>query len=196
MAKKPLKFETRGQRKARQRKGLQLGAGVFAATVVIGLAVTRLPESAENAPITPAPAQTQVAQMAAPIAPAQFVQMVPVQAAQPYMELCGEGPRINCVVDGDTIWLEGTKIRIADIDTPEVGQPRCDYEYDLGMQATYRLVDLLNAGPWDVQLIGSRDEDQYGRKLRVLNRNGRSIGDMLVAEGLARTWTGRREPWC
>jgi micrococcal nuclease len=41
-----------------------------------------------------------------------------------------------------------------------------------------------------------RDEDRYGRKLRVVVRDGRSIGDMLVAEGLARAWTGRREPRC
>ena len=33
-----------------------------------------------------------------------------------------------------------------------------------------------------------RDEDRYGRKLRVVVRNGRSLGDQLVSEGLARTW--------
>jgi endonuclease YncB( thermonuclease family) len=27
--------------------------------------------------------------------------------------------RHTCVIDGDTIWLEGVKIRVADIDTPE-----------------------------------------------------------------------------
>ena len=39
-------------------------------------------------------------------------------------------------------------------------------------------------------------QGEYGRSLRVLTRNGQSIGDMLVAEGLGPTWTGRREPWC
>jgi len=28
-----------------------------------------------------------------------------------------------------------------------------------------------------------RDEDRYGRKLRVVVRNGRSLGDQLVSEG-------------
>lgn len=37
----------------------------------------------------------------------------------------------------------------------------------------------------------SRDEDRYGRKLRVLVRNGRSLGDILVSEGLA--WRERGE---
>ena len=55
---------------------------------------------------------------------------------------------------------------------------------------------LLNEGPFDVVPIGDRDEDSYGRKLRVLTRSGHAIGDRLVSEGLARTWTGRREPWC
>lgn len=109
--------------------------------------------------------------------------------------VCGMVRR-TCVVDGDTIWLEGVKIRIADIDTPEISQPQCDYEYDLGIRARDRLVVLLNQGEFSAVPIGNRDEDQYGRKLRVLVRDGRSIGDQLVSEGLARTWIGKREPWC
>lgn len=115
--------------------------------------------------------------------------------AGPDFAICGMVRR-TCVVDGDTFWLEGVKIRIADIDTPEISEPRCDAEYALGIRARDRLRDLLNEGPFELQLIGSRDEDQYGRKLRVVLRGGSSLGDRLVAEGPARTWTGRREPWC
>ena len=104
--------------------------------------------------------------------------------------------RRTCVVDGDTFWLDGVKIRIADIDTPEISAPGCDAEYTLGIRARDRLVELLNEGPFALERIGSRDEDQYGRKLRVVVRAGTSLGDRLVGEGLARTWTGRREPWC
>lgn len=109
--------------------------------------------------------------------------------------VCGLSRR-TCVVDGDTIWLSGTKIRIADIDTPEISEPQCDSEYARGIAARDRLIELLNAGRFEVMPIGTRDEDGYGRKLRVLVRDGRSLGDLLVSEGLARTWTGRREPWC
>jgi len=35
---------------------------------------------------------------------------------------CALGTRQACVVDGYTIWLDGQKIRIADIDTPEVSR--------------------------------------------------------------------------
>ena len=104
--------------------------------------------------------------------------------------------RQTCVVDGDTIWLEGVKIRIADIDTPEISSPQCDAEYERGIRARERLVALLNEGAFELRPVGNRDEDQYGRKLRVVIRDGRSLGDQLVGKGLARTWTGRREPWC
>ena len=127
-----------------------------------------------------------------PFGAASFAQ---ASAAGPDFTICGMAQR-TCVVDGDTFWLEGIKIRIADIDTPEISEPRCDAEYALGIRARDRLRDLLNEGPFDVRSIGSRDEDQYGRKLRIVIRNGSSLGDRLVAEGLARTWTGRREPWC
>jgi endonuclease YncB( thermonuclease family) len=109
---------------------------------------------------------------------------------------CMGAVRTHCVVDGDTLWHGGTKIRIADIDTPEISEPKCASEKALGERATLRLMELVNAGPFEVQAWQGRDEDQYGRKLRVLVRDGRSLGDILVSEGLARTWTGRREPWC
>lgn len=113
---------------------------------------------------------------------------------RPYT-LCGS-KRYHCVVDGDTLWHEGTKIRVADIDTPEVGEPKCSSEAALGAKATKRLLQLVNAGPFEFQAWENRDEDKLGRKLRVLVREGRSLGDVLVSEGLARTWSGRREPWC
>lgn len=109
--------------------------------------------------------------------------------------LCGGGKRTNCVVDGDTFWLEGTKIRIADINTPEVGSPQCQAEAILGRQASQRLAELLSGGAFDLR-AADRDEDQYGRKLRIVERDGKSVGQILVTEGLAHEWRGRRESWC
>ena len=116
-------------------------------------------------------------------------------AASASFSYCHTGGGRNCVVDGDTIWLEGQKIRIADIDAPETHNFKCASEKELGDRATRRLHDLLESGAIAMQPI-DRDEDRYGRKLRVVTRGGRSLGDQLVSEGLARTWTGRREPWC
>jgi micrococcal nuclease len=122
----------------------------------------------------------------------------PARAAQVSrtFTLCHTGGGTNCVVDGDTVWLDGIKIRVADIDAPETHPPRCEREADLGNRATQRLLALVNAGPLEAVPAGRRDADRYGRKLRVLLRNGRSLGDQLVQEGLARTWDGARRPWC
>ena len=109
---------------------------------------------------------------------------------------CTSGTRVTCVVDGDTFWLSGEKIRIADINAPETGHPGCAGEAALGMAATRRLTDLLNAGGFTLQPWPGRDRDRYGRALRVVIRGRQSIGAVLVAEGLAEYWTGRRRDWC
>lgn len=110
-------------------------------------------------------------------------------------DLCSGTARYTCVVDGDTFWLDGVKIRIADINTPEVSQPQCSDEAVLGRKASVRLAELLSGASLDLR-TADRDEDRYGRKLRIVERDGRSVGQMLVAEGLAQEWRGRRESWC
>jgi micrococcal nuclease len=100
------------------------------------------------------------------------------------------------VVDGDTFWFEGERVRIADIDAPEISRPECSREAELGRRSTQRLQALLNEGPFELRRQGSRDRDVYGRLLRTVHRDGRSLGDVLVDEGLARPWRGRSEQWC
>ena len=41
------------------------------------------------------------------------------------IEKCGSGPRNTCVVDGDTIWMDGEKIRMMGYDTPEPQNNLC-----------------------------------------------------------------------
>jgi micrococcal nuclease len=109
---------------------------------------------------------------------------------------CGYFSRGDCVIDGDTFHLGSEKIRIADIDAPETGGAQCALEAELGARAKLRLRELLNKGPFELRSYQSRDWDQYGRKLRVVVRDGKSIGDTLIAEGLARRWNGKRRRWC
>lgn len=121
------------------------------------------------------------------------------EAAEPsariHFSLCFTGGGHNCVVDGDTIWLRGEKIRIADIDAPETHEPRCASEKELGNRATTRLQQLLNNGAVSLKTI-DRDQDRYGRLLRLVLVDGESVGDTLVGEGLARWYEGSRRPWC
>lgn len=109
--------------------------------------------------------------------------------------LCDGPIRKNCVVDGDTFWFKGDKIRIADIDAPEIFSPHCADERHVGEIARDRLLVLLNAGDFSLQ-SGWRDTDRYGRKLRTVTRDHRSLGETLVEEGLARRWNGPGFGWC
>jgi hypothetical protein len=69
----------------------------------------------------------------------------PMTLAAPNMpatvfEKCTGGHRIACVIDGDTLWIDGTKARIADINAPEISEPKCASEPALG---TERLLAVL-----------------------------------------------------
>ena len=114
-----------------------------------------------------------------------------------FFPICSGPVRVTCVVDGDTIWYQGTKIRIADLDTPEVSQPACANEAALGRKATRRMQALLNAGPFSLEPNPEgRSEDRYGRSLMLITRDGASLGAVLVDEGLAEEWGGAKVAWC
>lgn len=97
------------------------------------------------------------------------------------------GPRHHCVVDGDTVWWEGEKIRLADIDAPEM-RGRCEAERARAIAARDRLVQLINA---DTVAIHRTGTDRYGRTLARLG----TVGEQLIAEDLAVRWPRRRN-WC
>lgn len=108
-----------------------------------------------------------------------------------------EDVRAVTVIDGDTLDYRGERIRIADINTPETGKPACASEAALGAEATRRMEELVAAGPFTLSPApDGRDEDVYGRKLRIAARDGRSLGATLVDEGLAHQWRGFKQSWC
>lgn len=90
--------------------------------------------------------------------------------------------------------MRGQSVRISDIDTPETYQAQCTHEAELGQRATRRLLALLNMGPFTMERRGFRDSDQYSRRLRVIVRDGRSLGGILVSEGLAKNGRGNANP--
>ncbi|MEX1179467.1 MAG: hypothetical protein WEB63_01450, partial [Cucumibacter sp.] len=116
--------------------------------------------------------------------------------ADAQFEICQTAVRINCVIDGATLWYGGSEFRVADVDAPRVSNPQCASEAELGRRATARLLELVNAGPFEIAPSGGRGEDQYGRTLRVLMRDGQSLGGILIDEGLAEPSTGFRRYWC
>jgi micrococcal nuclease len=100
------------------------------------------------------------------------------------------------VWDGDSIRLGTTSqaeaVRIFNIDAPEI-DGQCPYESDLALQSKVRLAELLEGQRVEILRQGT---DRYGRTLAAVHVEGQDVGDTLVSEGLARTWAGRRKPWC
>lgn len=109
--------------------------------------------------------------------------------------LCPSGGGTNCVVDGDTFYLGGDKVRIAGIDAPETHPPHCQYEAQLGEAATEKLRALLNSGAVTMTSI-DRDRDVYGRLLRNVAVDGVDVGEAMVGAGVAREYGGGRRSWC
>ncbi|MCX7357351.1 MAG: thermonuclease family protein [Alphaproteobacteria bacterium] len=102
------------------------------------------------------------------------------------------------VVDGDTIEDMNSDItyRLVNIDTAETGsRARCTAERDLGDRAK-EAVRTLVAGARRIELNPTGRIDRYGRTIAFVVIDGRDMGETLMAEGLARPWRGRREPWC
>lgn len=111
--------------------------------------------------------------------------------------LCSSGGSTNCVVDGDTIRMNGEKIRLVGFNTPEISEPACPAEAAKGEQAKLRLLELLNSGSIALAATADRDRDRYGRLLRQVTVNGRDVADTLISEGLAEPYRGgQKRNWC
>ena len=88
------------------------------------------------------------------------------------------------VVDGDTIVLNGEKIRFSGIDTPELKQTclKDSREVPCGMTAKMLLVKKI--GNATIECI-SEGKDNYKRTLAECFVNGESLSKFLVRSGYA-----------
>lgn len=118
------------------------------------------------------------------------------------------------ITDGDTVQLYGARkgTRLVGFNTPETYKPECNRELALGKQATARLTDLVRSSDRvELRLVacacppGTQGTNacNYGRSCGTLTVDGRDVGDILIAEGLAaRFRCGRTScpplprPWC
>jgi len=98
------------------------------------------------------------------------------------------------VHDGDTIRCGAERIRIANIDAPELpDSPKCQgrrrsyawCDFELGYRSRDALRAFLASGP---VAISRQGVDRYGRTLAVVTVNGRDAGDYLVRLRFARPW--------
>ena len=128
--------------------------------------------------------------------PPGFLSSEPEQISAHFTR-CGPGRGNACVVDGDTFKLGKRKIRIIGIDAPETHPARCAEEARLGEQATARLQELLNQGPFEMVAPVYGKQDRYGRDLRSIRRGDRLIADDMRESGLANRYLGGfKQGWC
>jgi endonuclease YncB( thermonuclease family) len=92
------------------------------------------------------------------------------------------------VVDGDTLEIQGTRVRIFGIDAPESDQLCRNDEserYRCGQKSSNALFDFIDRRLVDCVEV---DRDRYGRAVSVCTVGGTDIADWLVRNGLALDW--------
>ena len=88
------------------------------------------------------------------------------------------------IIDGDTLEVRGSRIRLHGIDAPESAQ-RCRSEgriWSCGREATRALVRRIGSHPVTCK---ERDRDRYGRVVAVCSVGGKDVNAWMVAEGWA-----------
>lgn len=89
------------------------------------------------------------------------------------------------VIDGDTIDIQGSRVRLFGIDAPESAQ-RCkdarNAEWACGRSATHALENLTAGQPVTCR---GESHDEYGRLLGVCTTPNSEINAFLVRQGLA-----------
>ncbi len=96
-----------------------------------------------------------------------------------------EAVGVASVVDGDTLELNGQRIRLHGVDAPESGQSCLDEagnRYRCGQQAAHFLSRLINRHPTRCLVSG---EDRYGRLIGICFSNGVELNRAMVSEGHA-----------
>lgn len=89
------------------------------------------------------------------------------------------------IVDADTAYVAGVKIRLSGIDAPEMDQKCIDSQGRdsfCGVDAKVRLEDFTKNRTWYCQLNG---RDRYGRSLGLCRVEGEDVSRWLVRNGLA-----------
>lgn len=98
------------------------------------------------------------------------------------------------VHDGDTIRCGRERVRIANIDAPELpDSPKCQdrrrsyarCDFTAGEASRAALVRFVSRGRVMITRLGI---DAYGRTLATISVNGVDAGDYLITQGLAKPW--------
>jgi micrococcal nuclease len=120
-------------------------------------------------------------------------------AVQDHRDPSGPGVVSWRVIDGDTADIDGERVRISNLDAPEMpGRARCAREAELAVAAKAKLTTILSVRGARIELIRDtiRPKDRYGRTLGRITVDGVDVAEPLTAAGVARPWRGRSSDWC
>ena len=102
--------------------------------------------------------------------------------------------------DGDTcyVMIDGNKakIRLLELDTPEISKPKCEAELELGLEARDYLNNLI-ANASSVEIKTDYKKDYFGRTLAHLIIDGEDVSSMVVRNNLGVKYdTDNKMNWC
>jgi endonuclease YncB( thermonuclease family) len=114
--------------------------------------------------------------------PILFLAALAAMASAPAAANVLAGPAT--VIDGDTIDMTGTRIRLSGIDAPESAQQcrRDGAAWDCGKDAAAALHEMLASGPLECMVQGT---DRYGRMLATCRTALFDLGHEMLRRGLA-----------
>ena len=102
--------------------------------------------------------------------------------------------------DGDTcyVMLNGanTKIRLLELDTPEISKPKCEAELELGLKARDYLNNLIDNAA-TIEFKTDYEEDYFGRILSYLIIDGEDVSAKIVKNSLGVVYDrNNKTDWC
>lgn len=111
--------------------------------------------------------------------------------------------KVNNVVDGDTVDVTlslgfniffNARVRLSGINTPE-SRTSDQAEKELGLKAKEFTSNFLSTSNELTLVVEKREK--FGRELgKIINQDGKSLGDELISAGLAREYHGeKRSGW-
>ena len=102
--------------------------------------------------------------------------------------------------DGDTcyVMIDGNKakIRLLELDTPEISKPKCEAELELGLEARDYLNNLI-ANASLVEIKTEYEKDYFGRTLAHLIIDGEDASAKIRSNNLGVIYQkGNKQDWC
>ena len=102
--------------------------------------------------------------------------------------------------DGDTCYVvlagQNTKIRLLELDTPEISKPKCNQELQLGLKARDYLNSLImNAS--SIEFKTEYKKDYFGRILSYLIIDGEDASAKIISNNLGVVYDrNNKQDWC